>query len=226
MAPMTNRRDAAPTDPLPLPPEVIRYSEILSRDPRSLLFALLAEAYRKCGMVDEAIRVCRFGLGEHPGYTGGRVALARAYYEKGMLKEARDELKGVLDLFPDNLASLRLMGMIHKREGEWEDAQQVYQTILFYYPNDSGSLEEIGYLSRIMKAGEPTTGDTAAGRSYNGRSIATKTMAELYIRQGYFRNAYEIYSEMLSEDPGDEEIRARLIKLRSAMGEEDGRSRG
>jgi len=223
---MMKMRDAAPPEPLPLPTEVIRYSEILSRDPRSVIFALLAEAYRKCGMVDEAIRVCRFGLREHPGYTGGRVALARAYYEKGMLKEARDELKGVLDLFPDNLTSLRLMGKIHKREGEWEDAQQVYQTILFYYPNDSGSLEEIGYLSRIMKADEPPTGDTAVGPSTNGRSIATKTMAELYIRQGYFRNAHEIYSEMLSEDPGDEEIRARLIKLRSAMGEEDGRSRG
>ena len=216
---------ATPQKPLRLPPEVIRYSEILSRDPRSVLFALLAEAYRKCGMVDEAIRVCRFGLREHPSYTGGRVALARAYYEKGMLREAGDELQRVLDRLPDHMASLRLMGMIHKRQGEWEDAQQAFQTILFYYPNDSDAQDELGYLSRIMKADDAAAGDSAAGCRSNGRSIATKTMAELYIRQGYFRNAYEIYSEMLSEDPGDEEIRAKLIKLRSTMGEENGRSR-
>jgi len=138
-----------------------------------------------------------------------------------MLKEAREELKNVLDVLPDNLASLRLMGIIHKREGEWEEAQQVYRTILFYYPNDSCSLDEIGFLSRIREADETTARDSVDRRSLKARSIATKTMAELYIRQGYFRNAYEIYSDMLMKNPRDEEIRTRLIKLRTAMEEEE-----
>ena len=67
--------------------------EKLVEDPNSRVFAPLAEAYRKSGMLDEAIQVCLEGLKIHPTYISGRVALARAYYEEKMLGEAKEEFE-------------------------------------------------------------------------------------------------------------------------------------
>ena len=48
---------------------------------RARIFAPLAEAYRKAGLVDEAIEVAREGLRIHPNFVGGRVALGRALFD-------------------------------------------------------------------------------------------------------------------------------------------------
>ena len=58
----------------------------LSQNPDSLIFVPLADAYRKAGMLDEAIEVCKTGLEKHPMYTSARVVLGRIYNEKNMLK--------------------------------------------------------------------------------------------------------------------------------------------
>ena len=52
-------------------------------DPR--LVAQLADTYRKDGLLEEAIRVCRDALAAHPTYVGARVVLARALMD--ILKE-------------------------------------------------------------------------------------------------------------------------------------------
>ena len=220
---MRKSRTHPPREEFPLPQHVIRYSEILAREPHSLVFASLAEAYRKFGMVDEAIRVCRFGLEGNPAYTGGRLALARAWYDKGRPEEAGEELVKVLELRPDNLAALRLMGLVRKRMGAWEAAHKVYQTILFYHPADPEALDEEAYLSRILNTPAAETGEpppeTVPVEPVNDqkapgiRRIATRTMAELYVKQGYLEDAVEIYKELLDRDPGDEELRMVLTEL-------------
>jgi hypothetical protein len=43
--------------------------------------------------------------------------------------------------------------------------------------------------------------------------IATKTLAEIYFKQGDFRKAYEIYKILAARDPSDIEIQKRLNQL-------------
>lgn len=76
----------------PKPPEV------LISDPRSPLFAPLANLYLEDGMVDEAIQLCLSGLGNYPDSLDGHLVLGKAYLKKGDLELARDELKMVLSL--------------------------------------------------------------------------------------------------------------------------------
>lgn len=52
--------------------------------------------------------------------------------------------------------------------------------------------------------------------------IETETMAELYAGQGHSGRAIEIYERILQRDPGNEEVRARLLQLRSSSGESAG----
>jgi tetratricopeptide (TPR) repeat protein len=43
--------------------------------------------------------------------------------------------------------------------------------------------------------------------------IATKTLAQLYLEQGHFQKAYEIYKALSERDPSDPEIRKKLLEL-------------
>ena len=43
--------------------------------------------------------------------------------------------------------------------------------------------------------------------------IATKTLAEIYLKQGDLQKAYEIYKILSEKDPSDPEIRNRLNEL-------------
>ena len=91
-------------------PIIYHYLKKYQDDPTSRVFAPLAEAYRKAGLVDEAIEIAREGLRIHPSFVGGRVALARALFEKKQYSQVIDELSQVVQDVPDNLVAQRLLG--------------------------------------------------------------------------------------------------------------------
>ena len=44
-------------------------------------------------------------------------------------------------------------------------------------------------------------------------TIVTKTLAEVYLQQGYLKEAYEIFKALSEKDPSNIEIRKRLNEL-------------
>ena len=44
-------------------------------------------------------------------------------------------------------------------------------------------------------------------------TIITKTLAEIYLQQGYLKEAYEIFKALSEKDPSNIEIRRRLNEL-------------
>lgn len=78
--------------------ELAKPPEVLVSDPRSPLFAPLANLYLEDGMVDEAIQLCLSGLENYPQSLDGHLVLGKAYLKKGDFDLARDELKMVLSL--------------------------------------------------------------------------------------------------------------------------------
>jgi tetratricopeptide (TPR) repeat protein len=47
--------------------------------------------------------------------------------------------------------------------------------------------------------------------------LATKTLAEIYLQQGYLQEAYEIYKTLAERDPSDPEIQRRMQELREKL---------
>ncbi len=47
--------------------------------------------------------------------------------------------------------------------------------------------------------------------------MVTKTMAELYLQQGHFREAYEIYKALAEKDPFDLEVQNRVNELKEKL---------
>ena len=48
--------------------------------------------------------------------------------------------------------------------------------------------------------------------------MATKTLAEIYLRQGHLREAYQILKVLSEKDPFDQGIRARLKEVGERLG--------
>ena len=65
-------------------------SDVLARDPASLLFADLAELLRRRGDVAQALRVAEQGLTRHPEHADGLVCLGRIRADRGELDRARE----------------------------------------------------------------------------------------------------------------------------------------
>jgi tetratricopeptide (TPR) repeat protein len=117
-------------------PIIYEYLKKYQDDPTSRIFAPLAEAYRKAGLVDEAVEIAREGLRLHPNFIGGRVALARALFEKKLYAEVADELSRVVQDVPDNLVAQRLLGESCLMLGRLAEALSAYKMLLFFSPHD------------------------------------------------------------------------------------------
>ena len=47
--------------------------------------------------------------------------------------------------------------------------------------------------------------------------MKTKTLAEIYIKQGHLQEAYDILKDLAEKDPSNREIRQRLAELRNRL---------
>ena len=115
---------------------VEKYQIMLQQDPRSQVFAPLAEAYRRMGLIDAALQICEKGIEYHPDFSGGRVALGRIYLQQGELEKAHHQLLKASDLTPENLLAQSLLGECLLKLRQPKEALKAYKMILFLNPND------------------------------------------------------------------------------------------
>lgn len=118
-------------------PQIYHYLQKYQEDPASRVFAPLAEAYRKAGLVDEAIEIAREGLKLHPRFMSGRVALARALFDKRAYQEVVDELSPIVQDIPDNLVAQRLLAESYLILGRIAESLSAYKMLLYFTPQDS-----------------------------------------------------------------------------------------
>jgi len=132
-----------------------RYERELAEDPQSRAFAPLAEAHRKAGHLEEAIRVARAGLEAHPGYSGGLVVLGRALYEKGELDNAAEILQKAVSETPESYLGQKFLGKVLLDKGENKGALKALGAANLLSPED----EEVARLLDEVrsKAASPPT---------------------------------------------------------------------
>jgi tetratricopeptide (TPR) repeat protein len=118
-------------------PILYEYLKRYQEDPTSRVFAPLAEAYRKAGMIEEAIEIAREGLRVHPNFLGGKVALARALFDHEEYCEVLSLMQDVVREAPDNLVAQRLLAESALLLGLQNEALQAYKMLLYYQPQDA-----------------------------------------------------------------------------------------
>ena len=99
-------------------PRIDELRRRVQQDPASIAFAALADEYRRAGLFHDAVETCRAGLQRHPAYVSARVTLGRSLVELGEFQEATEHLEQVLRSAPENLAAIRALADLHRRNGE------------------------------------------------------------------------------------------------------------
>ncbi|MBI4652339.1 tetratricopeptide repeat protein [Candidatus Desantisbacteria bacterium] len=211
-------------------PEIENYSEKLAQNPSSRVFAPLADAYRKSGMLDKAIETCMKGLNLHPNYMSAHVVLGKIYLQKEMIKNAKDEFEKVLEIDPDNLVALTMLGEIFRKLNSFNEAINKYEKILKLDPfNDNAkkALEAIRSQSEIVlkdeeiyniyqedskSKKEPPRQAEKKEANYDD-DINTLTMAELYYKQGMIPESKRVCKKILTRYPDNNDVKKLLQKI-------------
>lgn len=125
------------------PEFVERYQLELEKNPNSRVFAPLAEAYRKMGLLEEAKRICRRGVQAHPEFAGGRVAFAKVLLDLKAHNEALTQLEKAVQISPDNLLAHSLLGETLLQLRHPKEALKAFKMALFLNPSDERALQAV-----------------------------------------------------------------------------------
>jgi tetratricopeptide (TPR) repeat protein len=104
------------------PAQIRAWSEEVARDPGTLAFLPLAEAYRQAGRRDAALRLCLRGLERNPTNVEAHYLLGLLYREGGEPVKAFDEWDMALSLDPEHAGARREIGLVCAERGEWGSA--------------------------------------------------------------------------------------------------------
>lgn len=138
-----------------LTPEIDQLTQKLVADPKSRVFAQLADAYRKAGMLDEAIETAKRGLEVHPNYAIAHNILGRCYLEKNMHALAVEEFQLTIRSDPQNLVGYKMLATAFEKQGATDEALKYFRMVLDLEPGEIEVAEKIERLKAGSDAGAP-----------------------------------------------------------------------
>lgn len=117
-------------------PILLKYKLQLEKNPRSAVFAPLAELYRKSGMLDEALRILKNGIRHNPNYIAGYLTLSACYFDLGQFPMSYATLRPIVENQRDNIRLQTLFARVCVELGHHEEALDAYKYLLFLNPRD------------------------------------------------------------------------------------------
>jgi len=115
---------------------IAKCDQILSRNPDSLVFAALSDAYCKKGELARAFHVCSRGLKLHPHYGPGHLVMARINMERGMYSEAERELALAVQSDGKTRGTELLLAQILIRKGQTKEAGKLLEKLRITDPEN------------------------------------------------------------------------------------------
>ncbi len=206
-------------------------------DAEDRLFVPLADAYRRAGEHDDAHELLREGLVRRPDFASAHVVAGLLYQDMGEAGRAEAAFARVLELDEENVVALDGLACLAAERGDRVTAlERLFELreLDATDPTISSRIEALEAAPESEPAdaptaeaeleGEPGPGfelepgpgvppPAAAEGAAEGDEVYTRTMAELYVRQGLRGRAIRVYEHLLNSAPGDPELRGRLEEL-------------
>ncbi len=183
---------------------VRRYEERLARDPGSLAFAPLADAYRKAGRIEDAVRLCREGLLRYPEYGTARLILAKALMDAGDHDAALAETRSLLLQTPADAQAHRLAAELCRRLARLDDSVAHLRQVVALDPADRESRLAL----EMLGGGLP--GGSSLQRVLGDETFVTMSFGTVCLEQGLVDEAAQVFLRLLQKDPGHPRAQQRL----------------
>lgn len=130
-----------------------KYYGLYKKNPRSKVFAPLAEAFRKLGMIDDALKILREGIRIHPNYALGYIVLAHCYYDQEKYELTYNTLRPIVGQNADNISLQKIFAQSCIHTGHLEEALDTYKYLLFLNPRDKFFAAEVKKLEDDLMVG-------------------------------------------------------------------------
>jgi tetratricopeptide (TPR) repeat protein len=181
--------------------EIAKLSERYNKDPKSRIFVQLADAYRKNGMIDEALEILNKGLDYHPDYALGHLILGKCRFDKRMFAQAKESFERTLEKDPQNIVAMRMLAQTCENLKDEDGQLAAYKGLLALDPFDAQAKEKLSRLEALHKT-QPTH---------------TLSMAQEYEKQGDTDNALKVYEHLLLTDPSDIVLKKKVTELKEKI---------
>ncbi len=126
-----------------------------------LTFAPLAEAYRKDGMVAEALELLEAGLAQHPNYVPAHIVRGRCLVDSGADGAAETSFGRVLDLDPENGIALKGLAEIAERAGRYPEAARRLERLLDFDRHNEEARSQWDRVRSALAGSNPPPPDRA-----------------------------------------------------------------
>ncbi len=126
-----------------------KYHQEYDKNPKSKVFAPLADAYRKLGEHNQALNIAQNGLVHHPSFSGGHIVLGRVYMDLEQNIKAIECLEKACKLSPENILGQQLLADLYLKEQMVKKALASYKMVLFLKPNDKTAQERVKKLESL-----------------------------------------------------------------------------
>jgi tetratricopeptide (TPR) repeat protein len=130
-----------------------KYFTMYKKNPRSKVFAPLAESFRKLGMLDDAYKILKDGIRHHPNYTLGYIVLANCYFDQGKFELTYNTLRPIIAQNADNISLQKIFAQACMNLGYLEEALDTYKYLLFMNPRDKFFIEQVKKLEDDLMVG-------------------------------------------------------------------------
>lgn len=205
------------------------------RDPDGRVFTPLADAYRRQGDLVQALELLRDGLDRHSDFAPALVVAGWVRRDRGEVDAAREAFGAALELDEENAEALRGIGELAAARGDRAAAMESFQKLVDLEPYDLDIVARLREVEREGKSarqvevdsvppadpslvalseppatGEPITADPDEVRGDDDECLLTRTMADLYARQGLHDRALRICRHLLEQAPDDAGLRERV----------------
>ena len=161
-------------------------------------FVVHAEALLSAGNIEAAIALCRAGVALYPWYATGYWVLGKCYEAHGSAAAACEQYTEVARRLPGVAAVQRALerasAMQEMKPGALAEQETDVEFIL-------RRLQEAKRVVPPAATEDKPLVDMAAPKSE--RSIVTVTLAEIYAKQGDYREAIEAYKKLIEQRPED-----------------------
>lgn len=130
-----------------------KYYGLYKKNPRSRVFAPLAESFRKLGMLDDAFKILKDGIRNHPNYPLGFIVLAHCYYDQQKFELAYNALRPIAGQNADNISMQKIFAQCCVHLGYFEEALDTYKYLLFMNPRDKSFAAQVKKLEDDLMVG-------------------------------------------------------------------------
>lgn len=207
------------------------YLQIFAKDPSSTAFVPLAEAYRQIGLLDDALEAARLGTEMLPHFSPGFSTMGRILGQMGRIDEAMSAYAKALSIDRQSQAALVGVARLHLIRAERDMARKILKQAEEFHPDDEKISDMLNALdlprpwAQIKQASQvqESMPHVEAAVEKPGEPIPTATLAEIYVKQGLFDKAINIYSDILKQAPGNDAARNRLEQIKVQYADVEGR---